>query len=134
MEVAFKRIHIRGLLSFWSIGGAVLLLSIWGGAFPQAAQAMPQDMAAGASQSYDESRTERLESRRSSAEHLPGWAEPQSGVPDYGAPSPDEGVSTNNHDPPGEPHPLPVDGGLSLLAAAGAGYALRKLRTEGEDE
>ncbi len=29
---------------------------------------------------------------------------------------------------PGDPDPVPVDGGASLLAAAGIGYGLRRLR------
>ena len=37
-----------------------------------------------------------------------------------------------NGPPPGDV-PVPVDGGLALLAAAGAGYAVRRLSEEEED-
>lgn len=30
--------------------------------------------------------------------------------------------------PPGAPAPTPIDGGLVLLAAAGGGYAIKKIR------
>lgn len=43
-----------------------------------------------------------------------------------------DGSMRTNAPPPGE-EPVPVDGGLALLAAAGAGYAARRL-TEEEDE
>jgi hypothetical protein len=36
--------------------------------------------------------------------------------------------------PPPGGEPVPVDGGLALLAAAGAGYAVRKLNEEEEDD
>jgi len=46
-------------------------------------------------------------------------------------------MSTNDG-PPELPSPaptqVPVDGGVALLAAAGAGYAVRKLREEDDDE
>jgi len=35
---------------------------------------------------------------------------------------------------PDDPPQVPVDGGLALLAAAGAGYAVRKLNEEDEDD
>jgi hypothetical protein len=35
---------------------------------------------------------------------------------------------------PGSPDQVPVDGGLALLAAAGAGYAVRKLNQDEEDD
>ncbi len=44
-------------------------------------------------------------------------------------------------DPPSPPapadpteDPIPLDGGITLLAAAGAGYALHRLRKRGEDD
>lgn len=33
---------------------------------------------------------------------------------------------------PGEPEQAPIDGGLALLAAAGGGYAIKKLRDKKE--
>lgn len=135
MEVTLKSIHLRGLPPSWFIGGVVLLLSIGGISFLPTAQGMPQEGARGVSQSYEESHTERLGSRQNSAESLPEWAEPRTEGSGFGASSHQEGVSTHAPPPPPEDPPqLPVDGGLSLLAAAGAGYALRKLRKEGEDE
>lgn len=70
--------------------------------------------------------------QRSSSSDLPSWAEP--------------GISTARRAPgaeitpendPGGPGPIdqvPVDGGLALLAVAGAGYAVRKLRKTPDDE
>lgn len=59
---------------------------------------------------------------------LPDWLTPQASE----APTPG-GPSTPGFSPPGgdaccDPPPVPVDGGLSLLALAGAGYAVRQLR------
>ncbi len=34
--------------------------------------------------------------------------------------------------PPGPPSPTPIDGGLALLAAAGGGYAIKKLKDRKE--
>ena len=44
------------------------------------------------------------------------------------------GVQMNAPGPPDNPSRIPVDGGLTLLALAGAGYAARKLRNRGEDD
>lgn len=77
----------------------------------------------------------------SASPNLPGWAEPaESSVQDRRASSNptlegssvDESMQTNAP-PPGE-EPVPVDGGLALLAAAGAGYAVRKLNEDEEDD
>jgi hypothetical protein len=64
------------------------------------------------------------------AQEMPSWA----------APSNDGGFAVrSDSDPPGafeppdlppNPPPVPVDGGLALLALAGAGYAARRLRSE----
>jgi hypothetical protein len=44
-------------------------------------------------------------------------------------------MQTNNPPTlPGGPTQVPVDGGLALLAAAGAGYAVRKLKNDEDDE
>jgi len=64
------------------------------------------------------------------AQEMPSWA----------APSNDRGFAVrSDSDPPGafdppdlpsNPPPVPVDGGLVLLALAGAGYAARRLRRD----
>lgn len=71
---------------------------------------------------------------------LPDWAEPSdphalqpSDTKRQGGISPD-GPVTHAPDPGDDPSRVPVDGGLSLLALAGAGYAVRKLRQEPSHE
>ena len=54
------------------------------------------------------------------AQEMPSWAAPQELTDD---PPPPSAPS-----PPGDPSPVPVDGGLALLALAGAGYAAHRLR------
>lgn len=66
------------------------------------------------------------------AQEMPSWA----------APSNDHGFGMrSNSDPvgafeppdlPADPPPVPVDGGLALLALAGAGYAVRRLQRDGD--
>ena len=65
---------------------------------------------------------------------LPSWAEPNFEQPSGRdqLPSQSPGPITNAPPPGGEP--IPVDGGLSLLALAGAGYAARKLRQSSDDD
>jgi hypothetical protein len=65
---------------------------------------------------------------------LPSWAEPNLEQPPSRdqLPSQSPGPITNAPPPGGEP--IPVDGGLSLLALAGAGYAARKLRQSSDEE
>ena len=67
---------------------------------------------------------------------LPSWAEPTR--PDAGPLEPRNtgpGPITNQEPTlPGDPNQVPVDGGLSLLALAGAGYAARKLRQSSDEE
>ncbi|MEM6783264.1 MAG: hypothetical protein AAF624_05960 [Bacteroidota bacterium] len=58
-----------------------------------------------------------------SAQSLPDWAAPQA-APATAPSAPTEAVPTL----PGDPTQVPVDGGLGLLALAGAGYAMRRLR------
>lgn len=56
--------------------------------------------------------------------NLPSWAEP-------GQYSPGPGHAPQSSSPPtlpGAPTQMPIDGGLALLAAAGAGYAAHRLR------
>ncbi|MEM6784600.1 MAG: hypothetical protein AAF624_12800 [Bacteroidota bacterium] len=57
------------------------------------------------------------------AQSVPDWAAP-SAAPAPEAPAPTEAVPTL----PGNPTQVPIDGGLGLLALAGAGYAARKLK------
>ena len=68
--------------------------------------------------------------------NLPSWAEPS--TPESGGAggvATPEGVQTKDAPSlPGDPQQVPVDGGLALLAAAGAGYAVRKLGESDEDE
>lgn len=69
--------------------------------------------------------------KRDSDLNLPEWAAPRE-------PEAYESSSTSPHaestapDMPNAPETIPVDGGLGLLAAAGAGYALHRLRRDGE--
>jgi hypothetical protein len=68
---------------------------------------------------------------------LPSWAEPSgSGTVGSGfRGSSDLGAQSNDTGPLPDPPPeIPVDGGLSLLALAGAGYAARKLRQSSDEE
>ena len=85
-------------------------------------------------------------SNESASPNLPGWAEPSGpGIrkEDETRSRPRSGVSsrelsgsmqTNQPSLPGDPNQVPVDGGLALLAAAGAGYAVRKLNEDEEDD
>ncbi|CAN5613410.1 hypothetical protein BH23BAC4_BH23BAC4_16750 [soil metagenome] len=52
---------------------------------------------------------------------LPGWASPSN--PNSGPPE-----AANAPPPPPPPEQVPIDGGLGLLALAGAGYAVKRLR------
>lgn len=64
---------------------------------------------------------------------LPSWAEPSSPTSDRTGTAVQKQSSTNAPAPPDNPSRLPVDGGLALLAAAGAGYAVRKLQNEDDE-
>ena len=55
---------------------------------------------------------------------LPDWATPSSANP-YDAPAVE---AVDGPGLPSAPAPVPLDGGLGLLALAGAGYAAKKLR------
>ncbi len=84
-------------------------------------------------ESYPERRAEPQPAPSSSPADVPDWAEPS---------EPQEGTFSENDvspnatgpDPPDPPSRIPVDGGLALLAAAGAGYAARKLSQEEDDD
>ena len=60
---------------------------------------------------------------------VPDWAAPSSANP-YDAPSV---AAVDGPGIPSAPAPVPLDGGLSLLALAGAGYAAKKLRDRQPD-
>lgn len=62
---------------------------------------------------------------------LPSWAEP---AEPRGPSSTNAKSAAAPPDPPGDPTQVPVDGGVALLAAAGAGYAVRKLSEEEEED
>ena len=79
---------------------------------------------------------QRTQDRRSPSD-LPDWAEPAQPQSRNTARPGQESAQKNAADPPPLPDPpsrVPVDGGLALLAAAGAGYAVRKLNEEDDDE
>lgn len=70
-----------------------------------------------------------------SSTELPSWAEPSSPDPSRtGSSLGNKNATTNAPAPPSPPSRVPVDGGIALLAAAGAGYAVRKLRQEDDEE
>ena len=58
-----------------------------------------------------------------SAQSLPDWAAPSAPASRSSAPPPAPGGGGG-----APPQQVPIDGGLALLAIAGAGYAARKLR------
>lgn len=69
--------------------------------------------------------------------NLPDWAEPSKSSPSYTKKndgSAVDGTIRPKAAPPPGGEPVPVDGGLALLAAAGAGYAVRKLREDDEKD
>lgn len=68
----------------------------------------------------------------SSSPGLPSWAEPSAPTPEWEGSTVEKQSGTNAPAPPSPPSRLPVDGGLALLAAAGAGYAVRKLQKDDE--
>lgn len=78
---------------------------------------------------------------RAASPNLPRWAEPSESPARDAEPrriqpldgSSVDGSMRTNAPPPG-PAPTPVDGGVALLAAAGAGYAVRKLSEDDEDD
>ena len=59
-----------------------------------------------------------------SAQSLPGWAAPSDAAPVAAPPTSQTMPPTT----PSTPAQVPLDGGLGLLALAGAGYAAHKLR------
>ncbi len=92
----------------------------------------------GQSQSGHEQGIYSTPSSGSEASHqVPEWAEPESrssGVESQSQTFLNNGVQTKAPSPPDNPSRVPVDGGVALLAVAGAGYAVRKLNEEEEED
>ena len=64
------------------------------------------------------------------AQEVPNWAAPSAQNPyETNGPALD---AVNGPGLPGTPAPVPLDGGLALLALAGAGLAAKKLRGRGD--
>ena len=59
-----------------------------------------------------------------SAQSVPKWAEPGTGV----SAAPADNLGGGPPPPPPPPPQVPIDGGLGLLAVAGGAYAARRLR------
>ena len=91
------------------------------------------------SQAYQGGEGERARGQSSPAPahsfNLPDWAKPAEPSPNYSEQSQgaDLDGSMRTKAPPPGGEPVPVDGGLALLAAAGAGYAVRKLGKDDDD-
>jgi hypothetical protein len=86
------------------------------------------------------SRLQRSAPQGQPAHNLPDWAAP-SPQGDFDVPEKKQGGGGLNESPttdqpslPGDPTQVPVDGGLSLLALAGAGYAVRRLRQQNKED
>lgn len=87
-------------------------------------------------QNREYNRQRQLESQPSpsdSPSNLPDWAEPSQSQDDSFV-GQDAGAKATPPGPPSDPQQVPVDGGLALLAAAGAGYAVRKLNEDDDEE
>ena len=68
------------------------------------------------------------------AQSLPDWARPSNGTVAQAPDAPYDGRGDcPRFDECAEPPPVPIDGGLSLLALAGGAYAVRRLRKNRED-
>lgn len=82
------------------------------------------------SQSVGNWEDQRLPDKRTAVESpastVPDWADSQLPEDPRAAEAPQESFSPP--DPPADPPPVPIDGGLGLLALAGAGFAANKLR------
>ncbi|MEM6326560.1 MAG: hypothetical protein AAF791_05525 [Bacteroidota bacterium] len=67
------------------------------------------------------------------AQQVPSWAESGSTAETSEAPVAEERMGPGPPPPPPPPPGVPIDGGLGLLALAGAGYAAHRLRRRRED-
>lgn len=86
-----------------------------------------------------QSSTERYNAKRYSAEQptrnrAGGATSPYMDAPARRNPMDEPAMQDPGGPPPPPPEQIPVDGGLALLAAAGAGYAVRKLRQRGDED
>ena len=117
------------------MGGGVLVASLLLANGPAEAQTFENREDLGGSYQDPSVEQQRPPSGAGSPTDLPSWAEPSSGQSQSSAIG-SKNVQTNNGPPapPGDPEQVPVDGGLALLAAAGAGYAVRKLNEEDEED
>jgi len=114
-----------------------MLLVFLGGLLFAAAPALSQEV-----RDRERAAPQEPSASESTSPNLPEWAEPsdpstaqQSGTKNDSYSSSSDGtVQTRAPSVPGDPDQVPVDGGLALLAAAGAGYAVRRLRKEEEEE
>lgn len=126
----------RGLLSGVRWFGLLLVLGLL----------LPALTTTATAQIYQERNSQSQRGSESMQEKLPGQGQSSpvgspTNLPDWAEPSQHQGsnlssgeVDPRAPDPPGNPSRIPVDGGIALLAAAGAGYAVRKLNEEDEDD
>ena len=135
MNLLYKHWTLVALVSLLIAGGLLV-------ATPAAAQWGPdddQDDASDWGEPSWEQEAPPVEDRHAdepSSTRLPDWADSGSFDED-GAERYDFGAEMQQEDPPifpGPPNQVPVDGGLSLLALVGAGYAAHKLRRRDEDD
>jgi hypothetical protein len=101
----------------WTFSMALAMLLFF--ADPASAQDRSDDV-------YGDDRVSQ--SQDGSSVGLPSWAEPSSTTGDGAGGLQPPDASPNDTPPPPPIEQVPVDGGLALLAAAGAGYAVRRLR------
>ena len=128
-------VRIASFRAFLGIVHSIIPLAAAGMVLLMAAPVAAQPF--GEQDRFSQRETQVQERPSNSPTNLPDWAEPSS--PEYGdkgeAPKKGGGVQTKDTPAlPGDPEQVPVDGGLSLLAAVGAGYAIRKLGESEDDE
>lgn len=108
---------------------AVLLFGLW--SVPLYAQQAPPAWAPPHDGSAPGYATPPRSSAQGGASNLPGWAEPAASS--HRVPGAD--VTAKNTPPlPPPGNRVPIDGGLGWLAAAGAAYAVHRLRRENRDD
>ena len=124
----------RGLLSDVRWFGLLLVLGLLLPVFSMPVQAQVYQDRSSNDRMGRESVQEHApgQTQSSSPSNLPDWAEPSGSS--YSVDQKDAQANATPPTLPGEPEQVPVDGGLALLAAAGAGYAVRKLNEEDEDD
>jgi hypothetical protein len=119
---------VPGVSLLMTVGVVLLLLTS-----PLVGPAEAQVYQRGGEQTPQERQFERGRSSpaQQPSTNLPDWAAPSSPEPGTNKDGVEKMVTPPS--PPSNPSRIPVDGGLALLAAAGAGYAVRKLKG-GEDD